>query len=124
VEWLPEDRGYKTRCHIWQRGKTYKGYGVRRINGRQVGAHVAAFERENGPVPHGHEVHHLCRQRDCVRASHLEAVTRAEHIELTVKVDAAAIRAATGSNVEIAREYGISAAYVGRIRRGVQRAAA
>jgi len=48
------------------------GYG--RI-GRKL-AHVALWEREHGPVPHGMELDHLCRRRACVALHHLEVVTR------------------------------------------------
>jgi hypothetical protein len=82
LRWREEDRGYKTPCHIWQMAKTPKGYGQEWCKSRQrmVGAHILAWEREHGPVPKGKELDHLCRQRDCVRAGHLEPVAHLENI--------------------------------------------
>jgi hypothetical protein len=42
-------------------------------------AHIAAWERENGPVPEGKELDHLCRRRACAALIHLEPVTRREN---------------------------------------------
>ena len=74
-EFVVEDRGYKTPCHIWQRAVTNKGYGHAVVNGKHRLAHVVAYERVHGPVPPGFELDHLCRVRLCVNAEHLEAVT-------------------------------------------------
>jgi hypothetical protein len=42
-------------------------------------AHIAAWERANGPVPPGKELDHLCRRRHCVAVHHLEPVDRREN---------------------------------------------
>lgn len=67
-------------CWIWQRSLGEKGYGVVRVDGRLVGAHKAYWERENGPVPDGLELDHLCRVRKCVNPAHLEPVTHRENV--------------------------------------------
>lgn len=57
------------------------GYGQLWRDGRNVGAHVVAWEIAQGrSVPDGLEVDHVCRNRLCVNAAHLEAVTHAENI--------------------------------------------
>lgn len=38
-------------------------------------AHRWAYEQLNGPIPDGLQLDHLCRNRHCVRPSHLEPVT-------------------------------------------------
>lgn len=43
-------------------------------------AHRYAFEMFVGPIPEGHEIHHLCGVRRCVNPEHLETLTRAEHL--------------------------------------------
>lgn len=42
-------------------------------------AHVAAWERANGPVADDVELDHLCRRRNCRALHHLELVTRGEN---------------------------------------------
>lgn len=39
-------------------------------------AHIVTWEHENGSVPDGLELDHLCRNRACVALIHLEPVTR------------------------------------------------
>lgn len=62
-------------CERWQGEKDRDGYG--RIRGRV--AHRVLWERENGPVPDGMELDHLCRRRDCVALHHLEPVTKSDN---------------------------------------------
>jgi hypothetical protein len=42
-------------------------------------AHIVAWVERNGPVPHGKEIEHTCRNRACRSWWHLEAVTRSEN---------------------------------------------
>ncbi len=58
-------------CVLWTGAKDKKGYGRA---GRRL-AHIAAYEREYGPVPEGFELDHVCRRRNCVALHHLEPVT-------------------------------------------------
>ncbi|WP_353848602.1 HNH endonuclease signature motif containing protein [Cellulomonas sp.] len=39
-----------------------------------------AWEQENGPIPPGMQLDHLCRVRECVNPLHLELVTQRENI--------------------------------------------
>lgn len=45
-------------------------------------AHIAAWERANGPVPAGMEIEHACRRRNCRALAHLELVTRSQNEQL------------------------------------------
>lgn len=65
-------------CWQWT-GKLEKGYGRIVYKNRQRMAHVAAYEAFVGPVPNGLELDHLCRNRGCVKPSHLEPVTKREN---------------------------------------------
>lgn len=55
------------------------GYARVKFHGRDTCAHIIAWELTNGPVPRGLELDHLCRNRGCVRPSHLEPVTHREN---------------------------------------------
>ncbi|WP_170259191.1 HNH endonuclease signature motif containing protein [Nocardioides psychrotolerans] len=66
-------------CHLWQGPPNGSGYGYFNLNGRSVGAHVAACLLAGVDVPSGYEPDHLCRVPLCVRMDHLEVVTAAEN---------------------------------------------
>lgn len=68
-------------CWVWTATKIWGGYGHFRANGVLVLAHRWSYEQANGPIPEGLTIDHLCRRRDCVRPSHLEAVTHKINIE-------------------------------------------
>jgi len=95
--WREQDRGYTTPCHVWLLHKQGDGYGVEQVGGRTRLAHIAAWERAHGPVPDGHELHHLCAQRDCVRVDHLGVLTHADHMALMRTAPDEAIREARRS---------------------------
>lgn len=69
-------------CHIWC-GTLHQtgGYPRVRHNGKIRRTHRLAFEAWKGPIPHGLEIDHVCRQRTCVNPDHLEAVTKAVNLE-------------------------------------------
>ncbi len=70
-------------CWNWTGRKSYLGYGQfgRTWRGRCAPpAHRRHWIEINGPIPHGLELDHLCRNRACVRLDHLELVTHAENV--------------------------------------------
>lgn len=77
VDYLEEDRGYKTPCWIWQRARSKAGYGLTKVNGKTFNAHRVYYERVHGPQLFNVKIDHLCRIRECVNVEHLEGVTNA-----------------------------------------------
>ena len=114
----------ETGCWIWQ--KTRRGpYGRTWRDGRMVTAHRWYWEQENGLVPDGLEMDHLCRNTLCVNPDHLEAVTREVNIrrsrvtKLTIE-QVAEIKADLHTPVrDLAERYGITEAMAGRILNGL-----
>lgn len=66
-------------CWIWTGSIRPNGYGQVRRNGKNYKAHRWAYELENGPIPDGLHIDHLCRVKACARPSHLEAVSQQEN---------------------------------------------
>lgn len=57
-------------CVVWTAG-TIRGYGYIERDGVKLMSHRVAFERENGSIPEGMQVDHICRNRSCVKPDHL-----------------------------------------------------
>lgn len=67
-------------CWLWLSGKTWKGYGRLKVDGKYVLAHRISYEMAKGKIPDGLQIDHLCRVRHCVNPDHLQAVTCLENI--------------------------------------------
>lgn len=121
--WHAEDRGYMTPCWIWRARYEPDGYARVHRNGRTQLAHRYVYETLIGPIAHGLELDHLCRQRGCVRPDHLEPVTHTENVRRRSMVRlspaiVAAIRASNRSHVDLAAEYGVSVGAIAHARIG------
>lgn len=66
-------------CWVWLGRTTKRGYGVFRVDGREIRAHRWSWEALVGDIPEGIVLDHLCRNHPCVNPDHLEPVTRAEN---------------------------------------------
>ena len=77
------DGGFVEMCFIWQGEKDRMGYGRVKHEGKYIPVHwvFKGDVRFGYRPPEGMEVDHLCKQRDCVRPSHLEYVTRLENMQ-------------------------------------------
>lgn len=64
-------------CWIWTAPLAPDHYPQIKVDGRFVYAHCFSYEYFRGPIPHGYEVDHLCRNKSCVSPWHLEPVTPA-----------------------------------------------
>jgi HNH endonuclease len=123
VDYLVEDRGFRTPCWVWQLGLIPSGYGMLRDpNGNMVRAPRHYYEQKFGPISAGLQVDHLCRVRACVNPDHLEPVTQTENIRrgAGTKLDEVAVRtmrASSDSQADLAKRYGISQGHVSRIKK-------
>lgn len=61
---------------------------------RMVLAHRWVYEREHGPIPEGHDCHHVCANRGCVNPDHLEIVTPTEHYNHDTAMQGGALKRA------------------------------
>lgn len=120
------DLDYSTTCWVWAGCISATGYaraGVLASNGSQM-AHRIFWERENGPVPDGLDLDHLCRVRCCVNPAHLEPVTRSVNLRRSPLVgkrklsptQVLEIRQSNASGVELAKRFGVSRTTVSQIR--------
>lgn len=66
-------------CKLTRRAVNIHGYGQVKRGGRQIGAHVAAWIDEFGPVPKGKCVLHKCDVRRCVELTHLFLGTKGDN---------------------------------------------
>ena len=119
VDYIAEDRGYKTPCWIWQRAIGKDGYGIGWNGTVTCGAHRVYYERAYGPIPACEpplylQLDHLCRVHPCVNPEHLELVTGAtnQHRGRTAKLTPALVReiralAGAGTQRDLARQFGV-----------------
>ena len=70
-----------TGCWFWVGACINKGYGVMRINGKNVGAHRFSWELANGKIPAGMFIdHYACENPNCVNPDHLRPASNRENI--------------------------------------------
>ena len=70
-----------TSCILFQGSVGGEGYGVAWINGRAVGAHRLAWLLAGRTIPRdkGVHLHHICGNKLCINADHLELLTPSDH---------------------------------------------
>jgi hypothetical protein len=78
--WAKVDVKDEDECWLWLGGVTYRGYGHSRLNGRQMGAHRAAWILTFGPIPDGLLVLHKCDVPKCCNPKHLFLGTHRDNL--------------------------------------------
>lgn len=75
---------------LWTAACNSDGYGRFWLGNRNTRAHRAGWILQRGPIPDDLTIDHLCRNRRCVRADHLEVVTQGENARRGDGIEAAA----------------------------------
>lgn len=120
-------------CWPWQLSRRKDGYGQVSVNHRMTAAHRVAFALDAGEMPVGQVVRHRCDNPPCCNPRHLRIGTQADNLRdmlergrhVTVrKIDdeaVDAIRSASGTQREIAAQYGVAQSLVSMIRNNKRR---
>lgn len=127
----------KTGCWNWTGKLMWHGYGRMELNEKQMYAHRASLVIHNGPIPDGKIVCHTCDNRACVNPSHLYLGTAQDNSNDAISRDrlqrgerrynskltaenVAEIRTLFGvkTDIEIARQFGVSDSSIYNIRKG------
>jgi hypothetical protein len=67
-------------CWLWTGNRDRKGYGrFTTTQSTSDRAHRVAYRLWVGPIPDGHELHHTCKNRACVRPDHLRPEFGTDH---------------------------------------------
>ena len=66
-------------CWVWTGRRNVHGYGEFKHNDKKHRAHRWIWQVLNGDLPQDIAIDHLCRNRACVRPSHLEPATSEEN---------------------------------------------
>lgn len=72
-------------CWLWLGTILDSGYGSFWNGEREVGAHVYGYELIVGSIPDDAELDHVCRNRACVKPTHLEPVSHALNVQRSIK---------------------------------------
>lgn len=79
----PQDCGFETECWLWNGATSGEGRGGKyprmKIEGQTVAVHRVVWITLAGYLPRKKQIDHKCRQRRCVRPSHLEKVTQLQN---------------------------------------------
>jgi hypothetical protein len=67
-------------CLVWRGTRNHDGYGIFKMDQKNLFAHRLAWEARYGSIRTDLEIDHLCRNRPCVNTDHMEVVTHGENI--------------------------------------------
>lgn len=71
-------------CWEWTAAKNSRGYGCFAINAKSQLAHRVSYIALVGPIAEGLQIDHLCRNKTCVRPTHLEPVSATVNVRRAI----------------------------------------
>lgn len=120
---------YTGDCIVWTGKIDRAGYGHMQVDGKTRMAHRVAYESVHGPIPEGMEIDHLCRNRPCINAAHLEAVTPTVNVLRSSSPTLTKARFSQRTHCRNGHEYSlentrfrIEKGYLGRVCKACERA--
>lgn len=108
-------------CWEWIASKNDGGYGQISPDGhsgKPLRAHRVMYELLVSPIPENMTIDHLCRNRACVRPSHMEVVTRGENVRRGIGAEVTKARAATRHFCKRNHEYTDENTYYQKLQNG------
>lgn len=116
-------------CWEWAASQKRKTYGMACFDGRYIGAHRLSYETWKQPLTDGLVIQHDCDNKPCINPNHLiegsyssnliDAYDRGLNGQRKLTPDIArSIAAASGTEISIARAYGVSPTQVAHIKAG------
>lgn len=67
-------------CWVWKGRVINSGYGACSVNGKKWLAHRYSYTMARGAIADGHVIDHICRNKICVKPSHLRQVSQLENV--------------------------------------------
>ena len=79
AEFFARNVDHSGSCAVWTGRVNANGYGTMKRGGRSVLAHRYSWEQENGPIPDGAHIDHVCHNPACVNVAHLRLATSSQN---------------------------------------------
>ncbi|WP_457171495.1 HNH endonuclease [Mycobacteroides abscessus] len=68
-------------CWLWLGYTNSSGYGEIQLNRKKMLAHRVSYSINNGPIPDGYHIDHVCMVKRCVNPHHLRIVSPKQNME-------------------------------------------
>lgn len=88
IDYIIEDRGYISPCHIWSHALDSKGYAIYTNYFKQtIKVFRFIYEKIHGKIKDKKELDHKCNVHACINDEHMQPVTHKENMKLSYSRD-------------------------------------